>query len=605
MTLIIKLLYLATLTHAQNEQVKMYLDSSYFYETDKIKADSFAKLALNKSKLLHDDIGQFKSLKALGSNCDYHNELKCAYDYYTQAIPFAKKAKLEGEIFYLYLYMGSIKEDLGNREEAIALTHQSLAIAKLLNDSIKLGRSYHALGSIRSNEGNHEKAAQNYLTAITYVEHIKDHHIYGSICQGIGIVYNKQNDFDKAESYFKKVYSHFENQKDTSGMIPIMNDFGILHKNKGNFDQSEYWYLKILELSKKDNFFWAKPYAITNLATLYYNMGDFEKGISYSQQAVEIHQKSGVKRSESDALNYLAKSQLGLAQYRSAIENAKRSVQLARQANVLEKERDALLTLSNAYEKTNQEKLALQIFKEHKTVYDSIYNLSKSEQIHGLEEKYQKAQKDQEIAIMKKSAELDKIKNTRLWIGLGLTILFSGLLFWFQLQKRKREKLILEEKQKVVDLENQRLSQELDFKNQQLTSKVLQLCRKNEFLKSLNKKVQEIEAELSGADKNKMERLSRQIDFDMQTDQDWEQFLKLFESVHPEFKSKINELHSSFSKGEIRMASLLKMNLSTKDISNLLNITIAGVKKTRNRMRKKMNIDQSVDLANYFMTLGS
>ena len=69
----------------------------------------------------------------------------------------------------------------------------------------------------------------------------------------------------------------------------------------------------------------------------------------------------------------------------------------------------------------------------------------------------------------------------------------------------------------------------------ELPSKVLQLCRKNEFLQSLDKQVKELKTDLSGVEKNQADKLSHQINRDMDADADWEQFLKSFESVHPEF----------------------------------------------------------------------
>jgi len=205
--------------------------------------------------------------------------------------------------------------------------------------------------------------------------------------------------------------------------------------------------------------------------------------------------------------------------------------------------------------------------------------------------------------LLTKNSELQKVKTTRLWIGLGLTLFFGGLLIWLQLLKQKKEKQIEQEKRKVIYLENQRLSQELDFKKQELTSKVLQLCRKNEFLQSLDKKVIAIKSNLKETEKRELDKLSHQISRDMEVDNDWVQFLKSFESVHPGFSTRVSKDYPDFSKGELRMACLLKMNLSTKDIANLLNITIAGVKKTRNRMRKKMTIDSSVNLSSFFIAL--
>ena len=605
LSLLLACVCISSISYSQLEQVEVYLDSSRHYSNNRTKADSFAKIALDIAIEQKDDKSQFESLKFLARLSDRYYDLENSYNYYEQALSVALNLDQTKDVIESYIYMSMLKEDLGVRQEAITLVNKAINLAEETNDSLNIGKSIRYLGVIKNNEGNHDKAMEYYLKASEYVEQFKDHYIYGRTSQGIGIIYNKQKDFDKAEIYFNKAYSHFVGMKDTSGIIAVMNDFGILNKNKGNYNESEQWYLKMLDLSMHGTHSWVKPIAYANLGILYYNMEEYEKGISYCEQANEINRVSGKKRSESDALNTIAKCQLALGQNQEAIKNSKRSVTLAKEAQVLEKERDALLTLSSAFEKTNQTKLALQYFKEHKTVYDSIYSLEKSEQIHGLEEKYQKAQKDREIAIMQKNSELEKVKNTRLWIVLGLTLFFSGFLLLFQIQKRRKEKLILEEKQKVSHLENQKLSQELDFKNQQLTSKVLQLCRKNEFLQTVNKDLKEINTEITGEEKNKIEKLSAQISRDMQSDEDWQQFLSLFESVHPNFNNKLSELHSDFSKGEIRLASLLKMNLSTKDISSLLNVTVAAVKKTRNRMRKKMDISSSTDLTSYFLALGN
>ena len=224
---------------------------------------------------------------------------------------------------------------------------------------------------------------------------------------------------------------------------------------------------------------------------------------------------------------------------------------------------------------------------------------------YGLEKKYQAEKKDKEITLLTKNSELQTVKTTMLWTGLGLSLFFGGLLIWFQMQKRKKEKQIEKEKLKVIYLENQRLSQELSFKKQELTSKVLQLCRKNEFLHSLDKKVIDIKSKLQGTEKSEFDRLSRQINRDMEADNDWVQFLKSFESVHPNFKKLLLQTYPTFAPNEIRMAYLMRMNLESKDIANLLNITPDGVKKARYRMRKKMEKDSAVNLTEYFLNFGN
>ena len=590
---------------AQSDEVQALLDSSKYERRNKVKADSLAKLAFQMSVENGDIDGQIKVLTFMGSLYEYHYMPDSAYVTYEKALNLSIQSKSQKQECKLYINMAWIKHDFGEQDAAIGLIENSIEHSESLKDTNLICEGYSILGAMYSNIGNHEKSMENYLHTLELAEQINhDKHIINS-SQGIGIISNKQKDFQKAELYFNKAFEKAISTKDTSRMINLINDFGILNKNKENYPESEKWYQKMLEIGSTPKFAWALAYAYSNLATLYYEMQEFQKGIDFGQKAVSYWSAEDNKMNTSDALNSLANNQLGLNKNQEAIKNLELSLSYAKTTQSLEHERDALLALSKAYEQSNQHQKALKFFKEHKVLYDKIYDSNKSEQIHELEQKYQSEKKDKEITMLANKADLAKVKSTRLWIVLGLTCFFSSLLFWFQIQKRRKEKLVEQQKQKVIELENTKLTQELDFKKQELASKVLQLCRKNEFLQALDKKVTELKFQLKGTEKNEVDKLSRQINRDMEIDDDWEQFLRSFESVHPAFNTTVSQKYPNFSKGEFRMACLLKMNLTTKDIANLLNITIAGVKKTRNRMRKKMEIDSSVDLTNYFLSINN
>lgn len=601
--LLLALMSIGKTSLSQSTNFQVLLDSSIAVKHLKNQSDSLASLAYQLALETKDVDKQIQALTAKAKTADYHYDRDGAYAYYEKILDLAKQGKNTKLVGDTYLVMGWIKHGLGEHESAISLIDESITMSAQVKDTFTLSEGYNYLGTIYSNIGNHDLSIENFLKSLELAELSNNSGQIANSSQGIGVIYNKQEDFDKAEKYFSKAMDEYVRLKDTSRMVYVINDFGILNKNRGNYTESEKWYLKMLEIAKERKYAWVKPYAYNNLGTLYFLMENYEEGENYSQKGADYGRSGGIKIMESDALNSLAKNQLAQNKNKDAINNLKRSLTLSREIQAIEKERESLLILSNAYEKIDQPKLALQYFKEHKIIYDSIYDSAKSKQIHDLESKYQTAKKDNEIILLAKNAELEKVKNTRLWIGLILTLLLSSLLIWFQKQKRKREKLVEAEKQKVKELENQKLSQELDFKKQELASKVLQLCRKNEFLVSLDKRVKNLKTVITGEGKTEVEKLSRQILKDMEVDNDWAQFLKSFESVHPTFNSAVTEKYPTFSKGELRMACLLKMNLSTKDIANLLNITIAGVKKSRNRMRKKMDIDSSVDLTNHFMVI--
>jgi len=588
---------------SQSSVTQALLDSSNLVIHIKTTADSFAMLAYQKAVDMDEYWGQFNALLRKGKIHEYHYEADSAHFYYNKALNIAEKEDNQSDVIFILIEIAFVEESQGKRDVAFETLEKSLVIAKELSDSSSICQIYGAIGYFHSNGGNHEKSIENYMISLDIAEMNHYKVDAANTSQGIGIIYNKQKDFEKAEYYFKKAMDGYIALNDTSRMLGIFNDFGILNKNRGKYAASEKEYLKMLDIAKNPNYYWIRNFAHNNLGNLYFHMKRYEKGIENSKKGAEYSRAAGEMRSESDGLNNLAKNQLAIGLHDRAIQNATRSLQLAKEADVLEKARNAAKTLSEAYEKADQPVLALQYFKEHKTFYDSIYNHEKTEQIHGLEVKYATEKKDKEIVLLAKNAELEKVKNTRLWTGLSASILIGSLLFWFQMLKRKKEKEVAEEKRKVHKLENDRLNQELDFKKQELTSKVLQLCRKNEFLQDLDKQVKEMKEDLQGSDKRQAEKLSRQINKDMDADANWDQFLKSFESVHPDFNKKVKHIYPKFTASEMRMASLAKMNLGTKEIASLLNITYEGVKKTRYRMRKKMNIDRSENLIEHFLKL--
>jgi DNA-binding NarL/FixJ family response regulator len=72
-------------------------------------------------------------------------------------------------------------------------------------------------------------------------------------------------------------------------------------------------------------------------------------------------------------------------------------------------------------------------------------------------------------------------------------------------------------------------------------------------------------------------------------DDDWERFRIHFEDVHPDFFKKLEAEHPTLTKNEVRLCAYFHINLSTKEIANLLNIDPASVRKAKMRLNKKMN----------------
>lgn len=149
--------------------------------------------------------------------------------------------------------------------------------------------------------------------------------------------------------------------------------------------------------------------------------------------------------------------------------------------------------------------------------------------------------------------------------------------------------------QQIQALKNENLKKEIDHKNSQLASVTMHLLSKNEFVMSIRKKLNDV---ASTGQNESLQRIVKSIDRNIDEDEAWETFVHHFDQVHGNFLHKLKE-NINLTPQETKLCAYLKMNMSTKDIANLMNITVRGVELGRYRLRKKLGINRDVNLVSY------
>ena len=137
------------------------------------------------------------------------------------------------------------------------------------------------------------------------------------------------------------------------------------------------------------------------------------------------------------------------------------------------------------------------------------------------------------------------------------------------------------------------MQDQLDFKNKELTTQALHIAQKNEMLNSIKSELEELRRK---DDSSQFGGVLSKINLDAQIDRNWDQFIQLFTDTNQDFLQTISTRYPSVTKNELRLCALLKMNLTSKDIGTILNISDDGVKKARYRLRKKMQLETNDSL---------
>ncbi len=166
-----------------------------------------------------------------------------------------------------------------------------------------------------------------------------------------------------------------------------------------------------------------------------------------------------------------------------------------------------------------------------------------------------------------------------------------------------REQTALSEKE-IMKLRNESLASEMQHKNKELANSTMHLIQKNKTLNALKSDLGRLLKSLpdSNPEKHNIHVLLKKINKELKNEKHWELFNSYFDDVHHDFITRFKVTHSDLSPKELRLCAYLRMNLSTKEIAPLMNISVRGVEISRYRLRKKLQLDPKENLTNYIIS---
>ena len=192
-----------------------------------------------------------------------------------------------------------------------------------------------------------------------------------------------------------------------------------------------------------------------------------------------------------------------------------------------------------------------------------------------------------------------------------LYLIFSGLIIFFVASAlvrtiyKRRERKIREENERLLEtnqlreenrisqLKNKHLENELELRKRELTGVYEAEIRRNALLKDLKAQIGKAKSE------KPVEEITALIDKQLEDDSDWTKFESAFNELDFEFIANLNKRHQGLTRQEVRLLVYIRLNLSNKEISELLNIGLKSVEMKRYRVRKKLGLEKSQNLSEY------
>ena len=192
-----------------------------------------------------------------------------------------------------------------------------------------------------------------------------------------------------------------------------------------------------------------------------------------------------------------------------------------------------------------------------------------------------------------------------------LVLLLMGLVthsIYRTYYKRQRNRLItakekelefkeMETQQQIMQFRNENLQLDIENKNRELGLSTMNLIQKNELLHDIKNQLSNVSS------MKEIKEVVKVINRKLNTSADWKVFEEAFNNADKDFLKNVKSKHPNLTSNDLRLCAYLRLNLSSKEIAPLLNISHKSVEVKRYRLRKKMNLSHNTNLTDYILQI--
>jgi tetratricopeptide (TPR) repeat protein len=480
-------------------------------------------------------------------------------------------------------------------DSTLIQAERALHATMVCGDSTKQARAEVFVGSAYLNQSNYAEALKHFQIAEVLYEALDDQSGLGGLYLDLSLLYSEMHQKPKSMNYTLKAARIFEETGEEMKYGVALTDLASTYLDVKNPDSALY-YLELAEPIVRETNLRAAGYIEQNFGSAYYLKGEYQESIDHYRKGIAIAEKTGNMHLYTLLHVWISESYLAMERFDDSFRYGLIADSLSSSLPKGFLKTKALYALAKAAHKAGYHANSYYAFLDYIALTDSLFGEEKQREIAALEQKYEADKNRRTIAFQKQENELLAAANTastnRNYALLGclvLTLVLAYAFFNKQRYKLRGQRAAV----KIKELENEKLNQEVEFKSRELTSQALNLARKNELIQSLHDKLKSISENQGGQE---LDTVLNQLRFTQKQEGNWEAFIEQFTALNPEFYKQFQSAHPDLSKGDLRLAALLRMGLTSKDIASMLNISEPGMKKARYRLRKKMKLGSADSL---------
>jgi tetratricopeptide (TPR) repeat protein len=371
--------------------------------------------------------------------------------------------------------------------------------------------------------------------------------------------------------------------------VSIINTIGLIYRNSNQYQQALNNFNNAfnIALHNKDTVWMGIIKG--NIGSIYFMQGDYSKALPYIQTDYAQSLKYNEKINATIALLRLAKINLVNNKIEAGLKQLAIAETLVRNSPVpvLNLRVNILDLKAQFYDKMGLAAKALDFKKSYQLANDSLVAQNNIAAVEVVKMQYVISKQQAEERRLKMQANAKDDERNTFFIVFFLVMVIAILLYNRQVLKIKKDKQILLSEKRRVD-------EELKFTEMKLNAYTENLRKNNVLIESFKQQIDQLKNK--NADDVVVKHLEELMLAHIMTDDSWAEFKRIFLKVYPNFFFEIKKTFLHLSETDIRLLTLIKLQCNNKEMANMLGITIEGIKKAKQRLRKKMKLDEQVTI---------
>ncbi|MEL7004750.1 MAG: LuxR C-terminal-related transcriptional regulator, partial [Bacteroidota bacterium] len=459
-------------------------------------------------------------------------------------------------------------------------------------DSSGMYYAYGNMANTFSSMKNFEKSLEYNLKVLDLILKLGERRNLTRLYTNIGWTYFNYGDTTNMLKYYTLSAEDAQSRSDTLSMIYSFINLGDLLMDLERFDSSRLLLNKVVELSQKGNSAYLVHLANFEQGKLLFRSGEKEKGLNQLLSAKKGLIENGAKTNDYSDFLVISDAYDDLGLLNQALKNTEEVYKVSDERGSVSIKLHALEKIHDYYLRSGQPRKAYEAIQELLSLRTDLFDETKASIVGGMEaeQRLYKKQEEYELLALEAQAQAEKSRAQRLIFTLSVIILIAvmAVILLFYRQQKIRKKLV-ESELSVKKEQNKSMANELEYKNRELVNFAVQITQKNEFIELLDDKIKANQGE-------GLSEVNEVIQANQSISKDREEFEMHVQNVYEGFFIKLNELYPDITPAEKKLAALLRLDLSSKEISTILNISPKSVDMSRYRLRKKMSLEGSSSL---------